>query len=190
MPVTIRVARQQNKVGTIMPPTTLRWWKRSAKKVHMFDTWNDSARSALVNIFGLVISSRQDTAEPIRKGLDEFISSLYDRPGGEQRAMAHFASIGADTVQVAKNRGINLTLVQVHQTLVRKQKDYGPENIRRFGRKGLLIRLHDKVARLENLDGGGRDPENESVIDTFLDIIGYCAIGIMWERDEFLLPVV
>jgi hypothetical protein len=156
----------------------------------MFETWNDSARSSLVNIFGLVVNSKDDSAEPIRKGLDGFIASLYDRPGGEQKAMAHFACIGADAIQVAKNRGIDLTMVQVHQTLVRKQKDYGPENIRRFGRKGLMIRLHDKVARLENLDGGGRGPENESVIDTFLDIVGYCAIGIMWERKEFLLPVV
>ena len=127
MPVTIRVARQQNKMGTIMPTTTLRWWKRSAKKVHMFDTWNDSARSALVNIFGLVISSRQDTAEPIRKGLDDFISSLYDRPGGEQKAMAYFASIGADTIQVAKNRGINLTLVQSTKRSYANKKITGPK---------------------------------------------------------------
>ena len=104
--------------------------------------------------------------------------------------MAYFGCIGADAIQVAKNRGINFEIADIHRTLVRKQKDYGPENIRRFGRQGLMIRLHDKVARLENLDGGGRGPENESVVDTFLDIVGYCAIGIMWERQEFLLPVV
>lgn len=103
--------------------------------------------------------------------------------------MAWFGSVGADAIGVAKARGIVFQIDEVHRTLVRKQRDYGPENIRRFGRKGLMIRLHDKVARLENLDGGGRGPENESVIDTFLDIVGYCAIGIMWERNEFLLPL-
>ena len=167
-----------------------RWRKKRDTNVHMFETWNDSARSALINIFGLVVSDRHDSAEPIRTGLDDFISSLYDRRGGEQRAMAHFACIAADAIQIAKNRGIVFEISEVHRTLVRKQKDYGPENIRRFGRQGLMIRLHDKVARLENLDGGGRGPENESVRDTFLDIVGYCAIGIMWERGEFLLPVV
>ena len=103
--------------------------------------------------------------------------------------MAWFGCIGADALGTASARGITFTVAEVHEVLCRKQRDYGPENIRRFGRQGLMIRLHDKVARLENLDGGGRGPENESVIDTFLDIIGYCTIGIMWERDEFLLPL-
>ena len=156
----------------------------------MFETWNDSARSSLINIFGLVVQYKDDSTTPIRRQLDDFIKSLYDRSSGKERAMAYFACIGADAIQVAKNRGIVFEIADVHRTLVRKQKDYGPENIRRFGRQGLMIRLHDKVARLENLDGGGRGPENESVVDTFLDIIGYCAIGIMWEREEFLLPVV
>lgn len=153
------------------------------------DSWNESSLSALKNIFSLVIKTKNETAEPIRTSLDEFIASMYDRPGGAERAMAWFGTIGADALGVAKARGITFEVAEVHRTLVRKQRDYGPENIRRFGRRGLMIRLHDKVARLENLDGGGRGPENESVVDTFMDIVGYCAIGIMWERNEFLLPL-
>lgn len=153
------------------------------------DTWNKASLSALQNIFSLVLSTSKTDTERIRQSLDEFISSMYDRPGGKERAMAWFGSVGADAIGVAKARGIVFEIDEVHRTLVRKQRDYGPENIRRFGRQGLMIRLHDKVARLENLDGGGRGPENESVVDTFLDIVGYCAIGIMWERDEFLLPL-
>jgi len=103
--------------------------------------------------------------------------------------MAWFGCIAADAIATASARNITFTVQEVHEILVRKQRDYGPENIRRFGRQGLMIRLHDKVARLENLDGGGRGPENESILDTFIDIIGYCAIGIMWERNEFLLPL-
>ena len=127
--------------------------------------------------------------DKVRKTLDTFIQSLYDRPAGSDKAMVWFGCVGADALAVARARGITLEIPEIHATLVRKQQDYGPENIKRFGRQGLLIRLHDKVARLENLDGGGRGPENESVKDTFLDIIGYCAIGIMWERKEFLLPL-
>jgi hypothetical protein len=52
-----------------------------------------------------------------------------------------------------------------------------------------MVRLHDKVARLENLTSSGKSPNNESIEDTFLDIIGYCAIGIMWEQRNFLLPL-
>lgn len=154
------------------------------------DTWNQASLSALNNIYGLILFTKGTSASPIRESLDEFITSMFDRPSGHERSMAWFGSIGADAIGIAKARGIVFTIPEIHEVLVRKQRDYGPENIRRFGRKGLMIRLHDKVARLENLDGGGRGPENESVKDTFLDIIGYCAIGIMWERNEFLLPIV
>jgi hypothetical protein len=152
-------------------------------------TWNQASLSALENIFSLVIRSKEESSVRVRNTLDEFIRNLYDRQGGRERAMAWFGCIGADALATASARGITFTVADVHKVLVRKQRDYGPENIRRFGRQGLMIRLHDKVARLENLDGGGRGPENESIIDTFLDIIGYCTIGIMWERDEFLLPL-
>ena len=84
------------------------------------------------------------------------------------------------------------TEVSVHdivEILIRKQRDYGPENIAKFGRFGLVVRTHDKVARLENLLATGNKPNNESVLDTLIDIVGYSAIGIMWEKDEFLLPL-
>jgi hypothetical protein len=84
------------------------------------------------------------------------------------------------------------TEVSVHdivEILIRKQRDYGPENIAKFGRFGLAVRTHDKVARLENLLSTGNEPSNESVLDTLIDIVGYSTIGIMWEKDEFLLPL-
>lgn len=80
-------------------------------------------------------------------------------------------------------------VAHVTSTLVSKQRDYGPENIARFGRMGLLIRTHDKIARLENLLNANREPNNEAIVDTWLDIVGYSAIGVMWERDQFLTPL-
>jgi len=81
----------------------------------------------------------------------------------------------------------------VHKILVKKQSDYGHNNIKRFGRTGLIVRIQDKVARLENLMAKGIDeenePQNESITDNVIDVMGYSAIGIMWERGEFLLPL-
>ena len=51
------------------------------------------------------------------------------------------------------------------------------------------MRCHDKVARLKNLYGSDFEPNNESIEDTLLDIVGYSAIGIMWESGTFLLPL-
>jgi hypothetical protein len=90
---------------------------------------------------------------------------------------------------IKNDAGVLELIDQISSILVRKQRDYGHTNIARFGRAGLLVRCHDKVARLENLLGAGRAPENETVADNFIDVIGYAAIGIMWENDWFLLPL-
>jgi hypothetical protein len=74
-------------------------------------------------------------------------------------------------------------------TLIKKQRDYGPENINKFGQYGLVVRTHDKIARLENLISKQTVPENEAIQDTFLDIVGYSAIGIMLVRETFNYPL-
>jgi hypothetical protein len=79
---------------------------------------------------------------------------------------------------------------EITETLIRKQSDYGHHNIARFGRRGLVVRTHDKIARLKNLHltRSGK-AANESLTDTYTDIVGYSAIGMMWERGWFLLDL-
>jgi len=78
----------------------------------------------------------------------------------------------------------------ITETLIRKQSDYGHHNIARFGRRGLVVRTHDKIARLKNLHlARSGKAANESLTDTYTDIIGYSAIGMMWERGWFLLDL-
>ena len=104
-----------------------------------------------------------------------------------------WSMIGAVGLHYCKVNGISLNQKMLSSTLVKKQKDYGPKNIERFGLNGLTIRLHDKVARLENLlskpKGVTNAVSDESVYDTLLDIGGYSAIALMWIRGEFLLPM-
>jgi hypothetical protein len=155
----------------------------------MFETWDESANYAVDAIFSEVRKTPKISIPILRKDLDEFIDSLYKSPGGNDAAIARWSSIGADAIELSQKTVQPLTVVEVMTTLVKKQRDYGPENISRFGRQGLLIRCHDKVARLENLLASGNTPENESIHDTYMDIVGYSAIGIMWESRTFLLPL-
>lgn len=152
-------------------------------------TWNEAAEAAVSNIFSLVRTGPTTSLESLRRNLDDFISSLFDKPAGRSKATVKFANLGADAIELARAGGYFLTEKTTTTTLIRKQRDYGPENIARFGRQGLLVRLHDKVARLENLTARGLNPENESIYDNFLDVVGYCAIGVMWESGDFLLPL-
>lgn len=66
--------------------------------------------------------------------------------------------------------------------LVRKHLDYGPKNIAASPGgpiNGLRVRIHDKVARLNHLTDSGASPENESLRDTFMDLLNYSLIGLL-----------
>lgn len=93
----------------------------------------------------------------------------------------------------------------ISEILIKKQKDYGPENIMKFGIIGIIVRLFDKVARLNNLliksNGdfksaiGANSVPGETLVDTLIDIIGYSTIALMiLESDDrfgnkFLTPM-
>jgi len=66
--------------------------------------------------------------------------------------------------------------------LIRKHHDYGPKNIAHSPGgplNGLRVRIWDKIARINNLLDSGVKPSNESLRDSFLDLLNYSAIAMM-----------
>jgi hypothetical protein len=66
--------------------------------------------------------------------------------------------------------------------LISKHKDYGPRNIADApggAINGLRVRMHDKLARINNLFDSGKDPEHESIEDSFKDMANYAIIGLL-----------
>jgi hypothetical protein len=162
-------------------------------------TWDDAARRAVFQIFNHSFNT-WDRLSDVR----EYLDYLIDEIGPESKknisgdvAAEYWAILGRTAAVVAEKLNIFKEIDEelaghvedISRILVRKQRDYGHYNIARFGRAGLLVRMHDKVARLENLLQNETNPENESVVDNFIDVIGYASIGIMWERNWFLLPL-
>jgi len=70
-------------------------------------------------------------------------------------------------------------------TFIRKQLDYGPGNIAKFGFAGVLVRMSDKMERLMHLVTSGQKPQNESIEDTLIDIANYALIGLMCLRGKW-----
>ena len=101
--------------------------------------------------------------------------------------------------QTATNQGISQEFIdtvrelldEAGNLLLRKQMDYGPTNISKApggALNGLRVRMHDKIARINNLIDKGVDPQNESLRDSFIDLLNYSAIAIMvlenkWPND-------
>ena len=64
--------------------------------------------------------------------------------------------------------------------LIKKHEDYGPRNISQSPGgplNGLRVRMHDKMARINHLIDNDKDPENEALIDSFLDLANYAIIA-------------
>jgi hypothetical protein len=74
------------------------------------------------------------------------------------------------------------TLDSAGNLLIKKHKDYGPTNISLSPGgplNGLRVRMHDKTARINHLIDSGATPENESLRDSFIDLLNYSAIALM-----------
>jgi hypothetical protein len=81
-----------------------------------------------------------------------------------------------------------VTAVDAINLLIKKHNDYGPKNISDAPGgplTGLAVRLHDKVARLSNLVTNNKKPSNESLEDTFVDILNYAVIGLLVLKDKW-----
>jgi len=127
----------------------------------------------------------------MRNEYDHFAARYYGSEVDEDIASHWFQAIAIMALDQAYSMCSDEieTASSVLPLLRKKMEDYGYDNIDRFGLDGILVRLHDKIARLENLYGKGETGKNESLTDTHIDIIGYCIIGCMVVRDLWRLPL-
>ena len=82
------------------------------------------------------------------------------------------------------------TFQELLDLLLSKHKDYGPKNIADApggAINGLRVRMHDKLARINNLYDSIRDmaPEHESFEDSFKDMANYAIIGLLVLRGQW-----
>jgi hypothetical protein len=80
------------------------------------------------------------------------------------------------------------TFGELEELLLSKHKDYGPRNIADApggAINGLRVRMHDKLARINNLVDSGKNPEHESLEDSFKDMANYAVIGLLVLRGDW-----
>ena len=83
---------------------------------------------------------------------------------------------------------VGRTYQELLDLLVSKHKDYGPKNIADApggAINGLRVRMHDKLARINNLVDNGKNPEHESIEDSFKDMANYAIIGLLVLRGQW-----
>jgi hypothetical protein len=77
---------------------------------------------------------------------------------------------------------------ELAELLIKKHYDYGPTNISEApggAINGLMVRMHDKMARMKNLIYNARTPNYESLEDTLMDMANYSIIALMNLRGKW-----
>ena len=106
------------------------------------------------------------------------LSHLADQYGNRDLVSTTYT----DKVDEAFIADVWRIMYQAGNLLVRKHHDYGPKNIAHSPGgplNGLRVRMWDKIARINNLLDSGVKPSNESLRDSFLDLLNYSAIAMM-----------
>lgn len=159
------------------------------------NTWNEACRQALAEI---ALTHKYLDVIPRSKNRTDLLADASDRLGEFVRSNDRDSSVALGNMVVASHlainelasRGITVDWDQMHELLCKKQHDYGHGNIDNFGLVGVAVRLCDKIARAENLQTRDSNAvSNETILDTYEDIIGYTVIALMLDADTFKLQL-
>lgn len=149
------------------------------------NTWEEATRKVADEIRDTQIGGYPDPLSAVETFID-----LTHRGQIEPRAGLMLVADEATTVfALATNQSRATALSSVCVTLAEKQADYGPQNILWAGMPGILLRMHDKVARIRNLETRGLRGSNEPLTDSWLDLVGYAIVGVMLLDGTFELPL-
>lgn len=82
---------------------------------------------------------------------------------------------------------IKKAAAELGDLLARKNRDYGSSFTQQYEKYGLmsaLIRMDDKMRRLETLQGGQQAKVDESISDTLLDLAGYALLAYLETKTQ------
>lgn len=165
--------------GVMMTDTTIR------QHVRMADTWEQSATQWVMYLGTLTLGQFiQPSIDSIRNHINSLEESYRSEREifGTQKSFEYIATTAIEEMRQREEWDPGYVI----STLCKKQYDYGHGNINRFGIYGVIVRLSDKIERLDNLNKIEK-PQNEAKQDTLLDIVGYCVIALMLMDETFNL---
>lgn len=158
------------------------------------NTWDKACGFALKEIFDYSRIMRLNNPMELTElsVVSQALADFVRRPqeGDIFQASALMKHAGACALHIMHEHGHVPTQETMEALLCRKQHDYGHGNIENFGLVGVAVRLCDKIARAKNLrKRGGSVVKDETVIDTYEDIVGYATIAIMLRDGTFTLEL-
>jgi len=158
------------------------------------NSWDEACAEALKEIFDYSKTVRINDPfgftelDAVSQALAEFVRRPHEADIFQAAALMRQAA--ACALHIMHEQGHLPTREGMQTLLCRKQHDYGHGNIDNFGLVGVAVRLCDKIARAKNIKKrGAATVKNETMIDTYEDIVGYASIAVMLRDGTFMLDL-
>ena len=145
-------------------------------------TWQQAAAEALI------IIERTAAFSPLLRSFDNCMAAMVDYVEGGHKAVS-IVRVDDAILDIAMTAWLWLTEEARDEMLaliISRQRKYGTGNITKFGTRGIIVRMSDKIERLRNMGG---DFADDSVVDAYMDLVGYGALHWMTVNGVFELPL-
>lgn len=160
------------------------------ERLNMNPTWNAACLDELISIAGYdegwpdnALLDIGDTVSAIAYATQSAVDSLSAE---RELDVSRGLTVAAEAAVMYLRSVGKWRLLGMLDLLCSKQHDYGHNNILAFGMTGVVVRASDKAARLVNVSSRtGVKPRNETLLDTFYDIVGYAVIARMLKAETF-----
>lgn len=141
--------------------------------------WEENFKKYSLKRFAMEKISDESASQKIEAMLDE-LKNNFGKPEKHLKIFKKSKELALSILFFKYGFEPKKTLEECFELGVKKNSDYGSDNILRFGERGLIIRISDKYARVQNLLKKVKTSVgDEKIEDTLEDIINYSIYGDM-----------
>lgn len=160
-------------------------------------TWQEAAQDAADYIATLAHLAAKRSDDDV--ALEAMLNHIAEGIDGPWPGSAFLAAAGVSLAILKQHTDV--TVDEIVEIVVGKQRDYGCGNILKFGMTGIQVRVSDKAERIKNMVAQRRlidgvrwwttldRGEAEPLVDAFIDIVGYAIVADMLAYNRFTLPL-
>lgn len=155
------------------------------------DAGSESWEKNFYNTLNHVAGGTDFSKEGNKKSIDDLYGHLSNRFKSisdikDFKDQKFFSELALSTLErIANDTGKSpKTIIEEAFDLgKRKNRDYGSDNILLFGTAGIIVRVGDKLKRLNTLKSNKAEVADEKIVDTLMDVFNYAVYGYMLSND-------
>jgi hypothetical protein len=140
--------------------------------------WSENFKNYIFKTFIIEEINNKNIDKKIETVLER-LKGDFENPEKHSKLFEDSRNLSLSILSKKYNANPQKTLEKCYELGVKKNSDYGDGNILRFREKGLIVRISDKYARVQNLLKNKASVLDEKIEDALEDIINYSVYGIM-----------